>query len=73
VKYCFHNETKKRKQMSESQTASTEVTIEGLSDLFDKQKAYFATARAPLARPIRAFFYTGCPNGYIEYPEFSRS
>ena len=59
--------------MSESQTASTEVTIEGLPDLLDKQKACFATARAPLARPIRAFFYTGCPNGYIEYPEFSRS
>jgi hypothetical protein len=64
--------TKKRKQMSESQTASTEVTIEGLPDLFDKPKAYFATARAPLARPIRAFFYTGGPKGCISYPEFSR-
>jgi hypothetical protein len=65
--------TKKRKQMSESHTASTEVTIEGLPDLFDKQNAHFATALAPLARPIRAFFYTGGPNGSIDYPEFSRS
>ena len=59
--------------MSQSQIASTEITIEGLPDLFGKQKAYFATAHAPLARPIRAFFYTGGPKGCTSYPEFSRS
>lgn len=59
--------------MSESQTASTEITFEGLPELFDKQKAYFATARAPLARPNTRLLYTGGPNGYIDYPEFSRS
>jgi len=65
--------TKKGKRMSEFSNR-IHLDHERRAPGFARQKeGFFATARAPLAHPIRALFYTGALNGYIDYLEFSTS
>jgi hypothetical protein len=73
VKYCFHNENEKRKQMSEFQTASTEVTIEALPGLFENRRLTLPQLAHPWRARYAPSFIQVAANGYIDYPEFSRS
>jgi hypothetical protein len=53
-------------------SAGRQATID-VTDLIWKRARMSGFALAAQLRPIRAFFYTGDPQGCISYPEFSRS